>query len=162
MEASSCSDIKSAVEDGGSVIHGSGSLGANCDVSKTASASLRSKLVGEDSEVHSTQPPPEKSFWRESVNKLSSVKEADLLYDKLLDINLNLFMKHLEENYPNMKPEDPKFYATLKPKLKGYLKKIQRITNELGDVGKSSARKQKEISENIKPILLESGAKQPL
>jgi hypothetical protein len=63
MLVSRVNDIKTAVEDGGSAIHGAGSLGATSDLGKMDSASLRLERVGQDSDVH-FQPPPDKSFWQ--------------------------------------------------------------------------------------------------
>ena len=91
-------------------------------------------------------------WWREKVN---------IFYDSVLDTKLDQFIKDVQK-HPSMTPEGSEFYKNLKPELKEYLKKAQRIKNELGHLEQSSAQKQEEISENIKPILLDSGVMKPV
>ncbi|PLW19831.1 hypothetical protein PCASD_17218 [Puccinia coronata f. sp. avenae] len=210
MLVSRVNDIKTAVEDGGSAIHGAGSLGATSDLGKMDSASLRLERVGQDSDVH-FQPPPDKSFWQKPVKKLSSgidsikalrksiwesvkfklsgffrkirgwwqtitgtsdpVGKADLLDHKLMDEKLDhksmdekldQLIKQLEHDHPKIKNELPEFYATVKPILQSSLANSKRMREEFDYASRGIAYKQKEISQNIEPILLDWEGKKPI
>ncbi|PLW56880.1 hypothetical protein PCANC_01238 [Puccinia coronata f. sp. avenae] len=131
MQVSSFNDIKNAVEDGGSVIHGAGSLGATSDLGKMDSASLRSERVGRDSDVH-FQPPPRKPFWRQTVKKLKS------------DIDS---MKALRES----------IWESVKFELSGFFRKIRgwwrTMTGQSDPVGKADLLYREFLDKNLDQLI---------
>jgi hypothetical protein len=112
-----------------------------------------------------------RGWWQTITGTSDPVEKADLLDHKLMDEKLDhksmdekldQLIKQLEHDHPKIKNELPEFYATVKPILQSSLANSKRMREEFDYASRGIAYKQKEISQNIEPILLDWEGKKPI